>query len=159
MKTADRQFYRSFFAVVVPIAIQNLINSAVGMADTLMLGFVSQTAMASNSLAGQIHFILNMFYSGLAAGTTMLAAQYWGRQNMKAIEHILAIGVKLAAAVGVLFFVATVFFPAQLMRIYTNDPSMIEAGAAYLQIMGWSYLFMGLSHPYLSILKAWRGQR
>ena len=70
------------------------------MADTLMLGFVSQTAMASNSLAGQIHFILNMFYSGLAAGTTMLAAQYWGRQNMKAIEHILAIGVKLAAAVG-----------------------------------------------------------
>ena len=42
---------------------------------------------------------------------------------MKAIEHILAIGVKLAAAVGVLFFVATVFFPAQLMRIYTNDPS------------------------------------
>ena len=154
MKTADKQFYRSFFAVVVPIAIQNLINSAVGMADTLMLGFVSQTAMASNSLAGQIHFILNMFYSGLAAGTTMLAAQYWGRQNMKAIEHILAIGVKLAAAVGVLFFVATVFFPAQLMRIYTNDPSMIEAGAAYLQIVGWSYLFMGLSHPYLSILKS-----
>ena len=154
LKTADKQFYRSFFAVVVPIAIQNLINSAVGMADTLMLGFVSQTAMASNSLAGQIHFILNMFYSGLAAGTTMLAAQYWGRQNMKAIEHILAIGVKLAAAVGVLFFVATVFFPAQLMRIYTNDPSMIEAGAAYLQIVGWSYLFMGLSHPYLSILKS-----
>ncbi len=154
MKTADKQFYRSFFAVVVPIAIQNLINSAVGMADTLMLGFVSQTAMASNSLAGQIHFILNMFYSGLAAGTTMLAAQYWGRQNMKAIEHILAIGVKLAAAVGVLFFVATVFFPAQLMRIYTNGPSMIEAGAAYLQIVGWSYLFMGLSHPYLSILKS-----
>lgn len=76
LKTADKQFYRSFFAVVVPIAIQNLINSAVGMADTLMLGFVSQTAMASNSLAGQIHFILNMFYSGLAAGTTMLAAQY-----------------------------------------------------------------------------------
>ena len=38
MKTADKQFYRSFFAVVVPIAIQNLINSAVGMADTLMPG-------------------------------------------------------------------------------------------------------------------------
>lgn len=52
MKTADKQFYRSFFAVVVPIAIQNLINSAVGMADTLMLGFVSQTAMASNSPGG-----------------------------------------------------------------------------------------------------------
>ena len=53
MRTENRMFYRSFFAVVIPIAIQNLINSAVGMADTLMLGFVSQTAMASNSLAGR----------------------------------------------------------------------------------------------------------
>lgn len=149
-----RLFYRSFFAIVIPIAIQNLINSAVGMADTLMLGFVSQTAMASNSLAGQIHFILNMVYSGLAAGTTMLAAQYWGRQNMKAIEHILAIGMKLAAAVGVIFFVGTVFFPSQLMSIYTNEPAMIQAGSEYLRIVGWSYLCMGFSHPYLSILKS-----
>ena len=153
--TAERKvFYRSFFAIVIPIAVQNLINSAVGMADTLMLGFVSQTAMASNSLAGQVHFILNMVYSGLAAGTTMLAAQYWGRQNLTAIEHILAIGMKLAAGVGVAFFVGTVFFPTQLMSIYTNDPAMIQAGSQYLRIVGWSYLLMGFSHPYLSILKS-----
>ena len=91
-----------------------------------MLGLVSQTAMASSSLAGQIHFLLNMVYGGLAAGITMLAAQYWGRKNLAAIEHILAIGVKLAVAVGLVFFVGTVFFPQALMRIYTNDPAMIE---------------------------------
>ena len=154
MRTENRMFYRSFFAVVIPIAIQNLINSAVGMADTLMLGFVSQTAMASNSLAGQVHFILNMIYGGLAAGITILAAQYWGRQNRAAIEHILAIGVKLAVAVGVVFFVGTVFFPTYLMGIYTNDPAMVQAGASYLEVVGWSYLFMGFSHPYLSVLKS-----
>lgn len=154
LQTANHQFYRSFFAIVIPIAIQNLINSLVGMADTVMLGFVSQTAMASCSLAGQVHFILNMIYGGLAAGITMLAAQYWGRQNFTAIQHILAIGVKLAAAVGVLFFVGTVFFPTLLMRIYTDDPAMIESGAVYLNTVGWSYLFMGLSHPYLSVMKS-----
>ena len=154
LQTANQQFYRSFFAIVIPIAIQNLINSLVGMADTVMLGFVSQTAMASCSLAGQVHFILNMIYGGLAAGITMLAAQYWGRQNLTAIQHILAIGVKLAAAVGVLFFVGTVFFPTLLMRIYTDDPAMIESGAVYLNTVGWSYLFMGLSHPYLSVMKS-----
>ena len=146
MKTADKQFYRSFFAVVVPIAIQNLINSAVGMADTLMLGFVSQTAMASNSLAGKSLYLEYVLQRPCSrhhhAGGAIL-----GPAEHESIEHILAIGVKLAAAVGVLFFVATVFFPAQLMRIYTNDPSMIEAGAAYLQIVGWSYLFMGSLTP------------
>ena len=40
------------------------------------------------------------------------------------------------------------------MRIYTNDPAMIEAGAQYLNTVGWSYLFMGFSHPYLSVMKS-----
>lgn len=50
--TQKRQFYRSFFSIVVPIAIQQLITAAVGVADTLMLGYVNQTALAAGSLAG-----------------------------------------------------------------------------------------------------------
>lgn len=65
--TRKRQFYRSFFAIVVPIAIQQLITAAVGVADTLMLGYVNQTALAAGSLAGQIQFLLNMINGGLAA--------------------------------------------------------------------------------------------
>lgn len=61
--TQKRQFYRSCFSIVVPIAIQQLITAAVGVADTLMLGYVNQTA-----LAGQIQFLLNMINGGLAAG-------------------------------------------------------------------------------------------
>ena len=65
--TQKRLFYRSFFAIVVPIAIQQLITAAVGVADTLMLGYVNQTALAAGSLAGQIQFLLNMINDGLAA--------------------------------------------------------------------------------------------
>ena len=64
--TQKRQFYRSFFSIVVPIAIQQLITAA-GVADTLMLGYVNQTALAAGSLAGQIQFLLNMINGGLAA--------------------------------------------------------------------------------------------
>ena len=73
-----KAFYRTFFSVVIPIAIQNLINSAVGVADTLMLTFVSQTALAAVSLAGQVQFLLNMVFFGVSAGITMLTAPYWG---------------------------------------------------------------------------------
>lgn len=65
--TQKRLFYRSFFAIVVPIAIQQLITAAVGVADTLMLGYVNQTALAAGSLAGQIQFLLNMINGGLNA--------------------------------------------------------------------------------------------
>lgn len=140
--TRKRQFYRSFFSIVVPIAIQQLITAAVGVADTLMLGYVNQTALAAGSLAGQIQFLLNMINGGLAAGITILSAQYWGRGDLSAVEKVLAIGLKISV------FVGAVFFPEMLMRIYTDDPDMIAAGAEYLRVVGFSYLFLSLSQPY-----------
>ena len=44
-------FYRELFALVLPIVIQNLISSAVNMADVVMLGRVDQTSLAASSLA------------------------------------------------------------------------------------------------------------
>lgn len=149
----DRAFYQSFFAVVVPITIQGLISAAVGVADTLMLGFVSQTALAASSLAGQVQYVLNMLFFGLNAGITILCAQYWGKKDMKSVEKVMAIGLKVSVAVASIFFVGAVFFPQFVMRIYTNDPGMIAAGAEYLSIVGWSYLFMAITQPYLSAMK------
>ena len=154
MQNSNRAFYRQFFAIVIPIAVQNLISSAVGIADTLMLGYVSQTALASSALAGQIMFILNTIHFGLAAGITMLVAQYWGKGDLRAIETVLAIGEKISLGVSALFFAAAVFFPGALMRIYTNDPVMIAAGCQYLRVVGFSYLFLGLSQPYLAAMKS-----
>ncbi|MBO5669933.1 MAG: polysaccharide biosynthesis C-terminal domain-containing protein, partial [Clostridia bacterium] len=154
MESTKKQFYRSFFAIVIPIAIQNLINAAVGVADTLMLTFVSQTALAAVSLAGQVQFLLNMVYFGVAAGITMLTAQYWGKGDTAAIEKILAIGTKLSVAVTSLFFVAAVFAPQLVMRIFTNETGMIDAGVQYLRVIGFSYMFMSLSQPYLATLKS-----
>ena len=148
-----KAFYRTFFSVVIPIAIQNLINSAVGVADTLMLTFVSQTALAAVSLAGQVQFLLNMVFFGVSAGITMLTAQYWGKGDIESSEKILAIGTKISIAFSALFFAAVVFVPHLVMRIFTNDEGMIAAGMQYLRVIGFSYLFMGFSQPFLSALK------
>lgn len=110
MTEANKKFYGLFFTIVVPIALQQLISSALSVADTLMLGYVSQTALASSSLAGQIQFVLNMIFMGLAAGITILTAQYWGKGNLSAVEKVFSIGLKLSFIAGAVFFVGAVFF-------------------------------------------------
>ena len=70
-------FYRDMFRLALPIVMQNLITTAVSSADVVMLGFVSQSALAAGSLASQIMFILNLVYTGISSGIIMLAAQYW----------------------------------------------------------------------------------
>jgi Na+-driven multidrug efflux pump len=50
----NRTFNRSLITMVVPITLQNFISAAVISADVLMLGLMSQSAMAAVSLAGQV---------------------------------------------------------------------------------------------------------
>ena len=53
-----KDFLKYASKLAFPIMIQNLIGTLVNIADTVMLGYVSQTAMAASSLANQYTFIL-----------------------------------------------------------------------------------------------------
>ena len=65
--TKSSTFYKDMFRLALPIVCQNLITTAVGSADVIMLGWVSQTALSAGSLASQIMFILNLVYSGISS--------------------------------------------------------------------------------------------
>lgn len=153
MKSEKRIFYRKLWGLVFPIAIQNLMTALVSASDAFMLGFVSQTSLSAVSLVTQIQFVHNLFMLALTIGATTLAAQYWGKGDTDSVEEILAIVLKISMAVSVVFFIAAMFFPEFLMRIFTNDIKLIQAGIPYLRIVSVSYLFMGFSQIYLCIMK------
>lgn len=75
----DSVFYKKLFSLVLPIAFQQFMLAAVSASDALMLGFVNQDSLSSVSLAGQITFVFNLFMGGLMMGTSILAAQYYGK--------------------------------------------------------------------------------
>lgn len=153
MESEKRIFYRKLWGLVFPIAIQNLMTALVSASDAFMLGFVSQTSLSAVSLATQIQFVHNLFMLALTIGATTLATQYWGKGDTDSVEEILAIVLKISMAVSVVFFIAAMFFSGFLMRIFTNDIRLIQAGIPYLRIVSVSYLFMGFSQIYLCIMK------
>ena len=91
---ADKHFYRKLFSLVLPIAMQNFMNAVVSASDALMLGLTGQTALSAVSLATQVQFVLNLFFAALTSGVTVLAAQYWGKKDTKALEHVLAVSLR-----------------------------------------------------------------
>jgi len=148
-----RQFNRTLFVMVLPIAFQSFMTAAVSASDAVMLGFLEQDAMSAVSLAGQITFVLNLSITVLVQGTTMLAAQYWGKGDRQTVEKVLAIALRYMVLVSAVFFAATLIVPVGLMGLLTNEAPLIERGATYLRITGWSYIPMGISQIYLCIMK------
>ncbi len=149
----NRAFYKKLFALVLPIAVQNLMTALVSASDALMLGFLNQDALSAVSLATQAQFVLNLFYAALTIGTTILAAQYWGRQDAEAVEKVLAVALRFSMGISLAFFLAALLAPGGIMRVFTDDPVLIRLGIPYLKIVGWSWLFMGISQIYLCIMK------
>lgn len=149
----NKNFYKNLFAIVLPIASQNLMAALVSASDAVMLGMINQESLSAVSLATQIQFVLSLFYEALIIGTTILAAQYWGKKDWDAVESVLAFSTILSVLVSALFFVAAKLFPLLLMGIFTNDPYLMQAGAEYLRIVSWSYLFGAVSQIYLCIMK------
>ena len=140
--------------LVIPIVIQSLISSLVNTADVVMLGFVSQSAISASSLANQITFVVNLFFSGMAAGIVGLVSQYWGKKDQKSIKLIFGIALQLSVAVGALITAVCVIWPSMMMRLFTNDAELISIGAEYLRVLGFTYLLMAASLTYMSVMRS-----
>lgn len=149
----QRYFGNMVFAMVLPIAFQNFMTAAVSASDAIMLGFLEQEALSAVSLAGQVTYVLNLVIMVIVQGTTVLVAQYWGKRNSSAVEKILAIALRYILLISTAFWAASFFFPEFLMKILTNETSLIQKGALYLRVAGFSYIPTGFSQVYFCIMK------
>lgn len=149
-----RKFLIFASRLALPLMIQNLISTLVSSADTVMLSYVSQQAMSASSLANQFTFVLFCFYFGLAAGTSVLCAQYWGKGDKKTVERIIGLATKITLIISILFFILSFFLPEYIMRFFSESEETVKIGAEYLKIIAFSYVFMGFSQVYVSALRS-----
>lgn len=154
MTRDTKVFCRSLFTLVGPIVVQNLVMAAVSSADVVMLGRVGQTAVAAVSLASYVQFVLMLFSTGVSSGLVMLAAQYWGKGDLRSIETLADIGYLISSITGALFALLAAVCPSALMHIFTNEEPMVASGAQYLRIVSVSYFAMSFSVVLQAVLRS-----
>lgn len=153
VKINKRAFYRKLITLALPIALQSLMLALVAACDALMLGKVEQNEMTAVSLATQVQFVQNMFVFAVTGAGAVLGAQYWGKRDREKMQEIFDLMLVLSGMISLIFFLACEFIPVGLMHIFSKDKVIIEIGAKYLQIAGWSYLITGISQCYLTMMK------
>ncbi len=152
--TKDRSFYRSLFLLAVPISLQNLVTYAVSFADNLMIGALGDDAISGVYVGGQLQSVLQMFVGGIEGAILILAAQYWGKKDRESIRKVVSIGVKFSFVVGLLMSLAAVAFPEWMIRAFTQEAGVIREGAAYVQIVAFTYLFFSVSQVMIAAMRS-----
>ncbi|MBR3429517.1 MAG: MATE family efflux transporter [Clostridia bacterium] len=148
-----KRFNKDLLTLAVPLALQNLLGALVGASDALMLGRLNQDSIAAVSLANQISFIMSLFTGSVIGTISVLIAQYMGKGDQRNTQRFFAMGIRYAFGISVVFFLLAFCIPEQLMRIFTPEEELIRIGSEYLRIVSFSYLFMGISQPYLMVMR------
>lgn len=153
MDERKRSLRKEIVRLALPIALQQFMTALVGACDAIMLGKLSQDAMSAVSLATQVTFVFNLFMFAFMAGENMFVAQYYGKGDYTGISQVFSLVTKICGCIAVVFLAGTLFCPEQIMRILTNEETLIVLGSEYLRVIGISYVFSGIAQTFLAIMK------
>ncbi len=152
--TKDKSFYKTLFKMLVVVALQNLVAYSVNMADNIMLGSYSQNALSGAATVNQIFFMVQQFALSIGNALVVLASQYWGQHRVEPIRTLTGIALKLGLIIGIILILVCIIIPVPLLRLFTNEPEIIEQGRQYLAMIQWTFLLFIISQILVSALRS-----
>lgn len=141
-------FYKSALAVMIPVTIQQLINTLFNMIDNLMVGSldVNGLAMSAVSVANRPYMIFSAVFFGMTGAAGLMISQYYGANDHRTCQRLFAMEIVLGVGASLIFGLILLLFPEGIMHIFVNDPATVAYGVDYLRIIWLSYLPMSISN-------------
>lgn len=149
-----KHFYRDLITLCIPIILQNLVTTSLGMIDTFMVGMLGETPLAAVTLANLPIFVVQFIVFGIQSGSAVLISQYWGHRDSDSINRVIGVSAMVACGAATVFALALFLFPTQIMGLLTNDSTLRDIAAEYGRIVGFSYIFNSLTSVYVGALRS-----
>ena len=149
----NKRFWKKVLIIGLPVSIQNLINTAVNMVDTFMIGSLGDDYVSAVGLASKVFFVMNLLIFGIVSGCSVLLSQYYGKRDDTNLNKTFGFMMMLALIGSFIFFVLAMAIPSNLMMIFTTSDRLIEIGSSYLRIVSISYLFTAFSMAASAMLR------
>ncbi len=156
----DRAFYRTVFAIVVPIIIQNSVSNFVNLLDNIMVGAIGTAQLSGVAVSNQLLFVFNLCVFGGLAGPGIFGAQYFGAGDMEGMRNTFRIKLWISATILLISLAIFVGWGDRLILGYLTGEgeaaaaeAMLESGRAYLRIMLIGLIPFALTQSYSGTLR------
>lgn len=110
-------------------------------------------AMAANAAFTKIDAFYWQVNGSFGASATTFAGQNYGAGNMSRVKKTSNFALAADGAFSVLFTAALLVFSRPLLKIFLNDPDVIEIGVRLIRIIGPFYLFYTFIEIFADVLR------
>ena len=150
----SREFYRQTIHLLIPVMLQQLITTGINFLDNIMVGSFGETQIAAAALSNQFYAIFQFVCMGLGSGAIVMSSQFWGSGERDALRKTAAIALRFTVVISGVFMLLSVIWPAGILRCFTSDLAVVEAGKTYLRLLGSTFLFAGISSTATYLLRS-----
>ena len=121
---------RALWMLLIPLIIEQMLNSLMGMVDTLMVSRVGAEAISAVSLVDSINNLVLQVFAAMAAGAAIICSQYLGRKDEKGCNDAAKQIVLTVVVISSVIMIIGVGFRKPLLHL------MFQAGAAFYRACG-----------------------
>lgn len=153
-KKKYRGFYKNFFGICLLLVLQNVVTISINLADNMMLGAYSETALSGVAAVNQIQFVYQQILMALGDGAVIVCSQYWGKGLIQPMKRICAFAMYAGLLTALVLFLIVSVFPKQTLGLFTIDDIIVEEGVSYLCIIRFTYPFFAVTILLLATLRS-----
>ncbi|MBB2182411.1 MATE family efflux transporter [Lachnospiraceae bacterium MD1] len=140
---------KDLIKLIIPLIIEQVLAVTVGMADSMMVARVGETAVSGVSLVDSLNVLLIGLFSALATGGAVVSSQYLGHKDEDnacvAGEQLIAITFMISLVLMVLTFALGKY---ALILLFGDVETAVMANARI-------YLFYSaMSYPFIAVYNA-----
>jgi putative MATE family efflux protein len=153
-QTTDKEFMGKLWRLALPVSLQSMMFSLLGLIDIMMVSQLGATEVAAVGLGNRVFFFNLLVVAGLSGGVSVLAAQYYGRNDLSGVRRALALALLSALLVSLPFALLYTFAPGSVLGFASQDPVLRPLADQYLMITGATILCTALVVPLEAALRS-----
>ncbi len=156
----NKAFYKSAFAIAIPIIVQNGITNFVSLLDNIMVGQLGTAQMSGVSVVNQFIFIFTLTLVGATSGAGIFTAQFFGSQDHKSIRYTFRFKLICCLIAGILGMVILLLGGTPLINTFLQGEGAadqiqltLEYGLDYASVIVWGMLPLAVYFAYSTHLR------
>jgi len=136
----DHAGYGRVLNLALPAVGEQLLNMAVGLVDTFMVGHLGAEAVSAVGLSNQAVMVVTTFFAAVATGVTALAARHVGAKEPEQASRIVNQGYLIGAGIGLLATIFGLTLAVPIMHVLRAPAEVVQPGAVYLSTVSLTFL-------------------
>lgn len=147
---------KDLWKLMIPIIIEQMLNSLMGMADTMMVSNVGSVAMSAVSLVDSINMLVIQVFAALATGAAIICSHYMGQKDTEGAKKAAGQIFLTVIVISVAIMCFSLLCAKPLLRLIFGEvePAVMESAIVYFMITAVSYPFIALFNAGAAFFRA-----